>query len=229
MSVLIVLLFLCSLPLLGFCLIHALNVSWIVAVVLFTCELRGPNSGLVPERTVYTTLLPSIFVPAVLISYVQSKLPSPDASLRAVLGSTALAQIMALVVSCLAYRGKSDDMVFAVAMSVAFGLTAPQLLAAVDDLISVTDAQMSGSLIGLVSECVTCLIVLVAVVWLRTSNEEIDQAMSTQDYSLFGILVASASLLCLAFIAITLWGTIAGFERKRTITRANDQKACQNF
>ena len=144
-----------------------------------------------------------IAVPGLLVAYNVNKLTDKSVrwGLRAVLAWTLLGLLLAFIASLLYHLGIAEEEEFAPLLAVAFSLAGPQFMSTIENLVSLTDAQMSGSLIALLAEGVAYLLVLIVLVVLHYSVEGFDP--SPRDlYGLFGIVISGLSLVI--FLAVTL-------------------------
>jgi len=205
-----------ALPLVGFCIINAISVCWLVCLVLFTGQIGG--TAMVSNQT-YAILVPSIMIPALIVSGLQDKLASVPRALFVAFISSSVGHVMALIVSCLFLTGNASQVAFAVVMCVSFSLIAPQFLATVENLVAFTDAQMSASLLGLICESATYAAVFVVVISLHFADINLDPTTYSGFYGIFGIATACTGIVILALVCATLWNRLSSYDDKRTVVR----------
>ena len=204
------------LPLVGFCVINAISVCWLVCLVLFTGQIGG--TAMVSTQT-YAILVPSIMIPALIVSGLQDQLASVPRALFVAFISSSIGHAMALIVSCLFYTGNSSQVAFAVVMCISFSLIAPQFLATVENLVAFTDAQMSASVLGLICESATYAAVFAVVIALHFADINLDPTTYAGFYGIFGITSSCLGLVILALVCATLWDRLASYDDKRTMVR----------
>ena len=194
--------FVCSFHLIGFSIIHGCCVGWLIAAVLFTGEIGGVDESEVGSES-SLVIMACIALPALLVAYVADQLSDKSVrwGLRAVLAWMLLGLLLAFIVSLLFYLGIAGVELFAPLLAVAFSLAGPQFMSVIENLVAITDAQMSGSLIVLLAEGVTYLLVLIVLIVLHYVVVGFNP-LPRDLYGLFGIVMSGLSLVI--FIAATL-------------------------